>query len=68
MWVLQFFFVLFVLGIVNCFQFATALLAKQTGRDFWFWFCIALFMPGISLIFLLFTWDGKETSRPIENH
>jgi hypothetical protein len=57
MWVLQLSLALFVLGIINCFQWAVAILAKQTGRSFWRWYLIAQFLPIISMIILLFLWN-----------
>jgi len=57
MWVLQLAFVAFIFGIVNCFQSATAIVALQSGRNFWRWYIIALFLPVISLIILLCLWD-----------
>ncbi len=57
MWVLQLSFILFLLGIINCFQWATAILAKQTGRDFWRWYLIAQFSPIVSIVILLCLWD-----------
>lgn len=65
MWVLHLSFVLFVLSIVNCFQWAAAILAKQTGRNFWRWYCIAQFLPGISIIILIFLWD-TNSEQPLK--
>jgi hypothetical protein len=62
MWFLHLLFISFVLGIVNFFQWAAAILAKQTGRDFWRWYWIAQVLPGISLIILLLTWDSKKNA------
>jgi len=48
-------------------QIAAGILAKQTGRDFWFWFCISFLIPFISLIVLLMLKDksGDQTiDRP----
>jgi hypothetical protein len=63
MWVLQITFLLTVLTIINCFQWAAAILAKQTGRDFWRWYWIAQFLPIISMIILISLWDS-ESNRP----
>ncbi len=60
MWVLHLLFLLFVEGIINCFQWAAAILAKQTGRNFWRWYCVAQFLPGISIFILIFLWDTKS--------
>ena len=49
-----------IFSIINCFQFAAAVLAKQIGLDFWRWFWISLFLPIISMIILLFLWDTNE--------
>lgn len=49
-----------IFSIINCFQFAAAILAKQIGLDFWRWFWISLFLPIISMIILLFLWDTNE--------
>ena len=57
---LQIALVLTIFSIINCFQFADAILAKQIGLDFWRWFWISLFLPIISMIILLLLWDTKE--------
>jgi len=57
---LQIVLILSVYSIINCFQFAAAILAKQMGRSFWRWFWISLFLPIISIIILLFLWDTNE--------
>jgi uncharacterized membrane protein YvlD (DUF360 family) len=57
---LQIGLVLAIFSIINCFQFAAAILAKQIGIDFWRWFWISLFLPIISMIILLFLWDTNE--------
>jgi len=57
---LQIALVLTIFSIINCFQFAAAILAKQIGLDFWRWFWISLFLPIISMIILLLLWDTKE--------
>jgi hypothetical protein len=57
---LQIGLVLTIFSIINCFQFASAILAKQIGLDFWRWFWISLFLPIISMIILLFLWDTNE--------
>jgi hypothetical protein len=62
MWILQFLFFATVWSIINCFQWAAAILAKQTGRDFWRWYWIAQFLPLISMIILIATW--KEDEQP----
>jgi hypothetical protein len=53
-------FVLTVYSIINCFQFAAGILAKQRGLSFWRWFWIALFLPWISLVILIIFWDAAE--------
>ena len=57
---LQIGLVLTIYSIINCFQFAAAILAKQIGRSFWRWFWISLFLPVISIIILLLIWDTNE--------
>jgi hypothetical protein len=57
---LQMSLVLTIFSIINCFQFAAAILAKQIGLDFWRWFWISLFLPIISMIILLCLWDTNE--------
>lgn len=66
MWVLQLLFWGTVLSIVNCFQWAAGILAKQTGRSFWRWYMIAQFLPVISMIILICLWD-TNTERSSEN-
>ncbi len=61
---LQIGLVLTIFSIINCFQFAAAILAKQMGLDFWRWFWISLFLPVISMIILLFLWDTNEQAAP----
>ena len=63
MWMLQLLFILTVLSIINCFQWAAAILAKQTGRNFWRWYWIAFFIPIISMIILLFLWKKDDNTR-----
>jgi hypothetical protein len=57
---LQILLVITVLSLINCFQFAAAILAQQIGRSFWRWFGISLFLPIISLIILIFLWDTNQ--------
>ena len=57
MWVLQLTFILTALTIINCFQWAAAILARQTGRSFWCWFGISFFLPIISMVILIGLWD-----------
>lgn len=57
---LTFLFILTVLSIINCFQFAAGILANQIGLSFGRWFWISLFIPIISLWILLFLWDDKK--------
>jgi hypothetical protein len=57
---LQIGLVVSIYSIINCFQFAAAILAKQIGLSFSRWFWISLFLPVISIIILLFLWDTKE--------
>nr|MCS3813542.1 phosphoglycerol transferase MdoB-like AlkP superfamily enzyme [Mucilaginibacter sp. X4EP1] len=67
MWYLHIIFILFVLSIINIFQLAAAVLAKQIRRSFWRWYWIAQFLPGISLIVLMFLWNldvSAETTEP----
>lgn len=56
---LEFAFVLFVLSLINCFQFAAGILALHTGKSFSRWFWISLFLPLISMIILIAMWDDK---------
>ena len=60
MWVLQISFLLAILTIINCFQWAAAILAKQTGRNFWRWYWIAQLLPIIPMIILICLWDTKN--------
>jgi hypothetical protein len=60
MLLLQIALILTIYSIINCFQFAAAILAKQTGRSFWRWFWISLFLPAISLILLIVLWDKED--------
>jgi hypothetical protein len=57
---LQIGLVLTIYSIINCFQFAAAILAKQIGLSFQRWFWISLFLPIISIIILLFIWGANE--------
>jgi hypothetical protein len=58
--ILQILLILTIYSIINCFQFAAAILAKQIGLSFQRWFWISLFLPIISIIILLFLWDTKK--------
>lgn len=58
---------LMIYSIINCFQFAAGILAKQIGLSFWRWFWIALFLPVISLIILLFLWDHVEQESTVHS-
>jgi len=58
--ILYILFVLTVLGAINCFQWAASILAKQTGRSSKLWFWISLFLPGISMIILIWLWDREK--------
>jgi uncharacterized membrane protein len=60
---LQIALLLTIFSIINCFQFAAGILAKQIGLSFTRWFWISLFLPVISIIILLFLWDTKETDH-----
>lgn len=60
---LQIALLLTIFSIINCFQFAAAILAKQIGLSFTRWFWISLFLPVISIIILLFIWDTKATDQ-----
>lgn len=64
MWVLQLLFLLTVLSIINCFQWAAGILAKQIGRSFWRWFLIAQFLPIVSLIILICLWQTNTDQPP----
>jgi len=44
---------IFMLPIILLPQIAAGVLARQTGRKFWFWFWISFFIPFISLIILI---------------
>ena len=57
---LQIGLVLTIYSIINCFQFAAAILAKQMGLSFRRWFWISLVLPIISIIILLFIWDTNK--------
>ena len=57
--ILKILLVLTLLGIINCFQWATAILAKQKGRSFNRWLVISFFLPIISLIVLVFFLDAN---------
>ena len=48
---------LMLYSVVNIFQTAAGILARQQGRSFWLWFGIGLILPGISLAILIFLWD-----------
>lgn len=58
--VLQILLIVTIYSIINCFQFAAGILAKQIGRSFSRWFWISLFLPIVSIIILLFLWDTEE--------
>lgn len=48
-------------------QIAAGILARQTGRKFWFWFWISFVIPFISLIILISLKDKTtETVLPEE--
>jgi hypothetical protein len=57
---LQIALVVTIYSVINCFQFAAAILAKQIGLSFWRWFWISLFLPIISIFILVFLWDTKQ--------
>ena len=65
MWILQFLFVFTIWNIINCFQWAAAILAKQTGRSFWRWYWISQFLPIISMIILIVIWKEDKTPKNI---
>ena len=65
MWLLEFTFILTVLTIINCFQWVAAILAKQTGRNFWRWYLIAQVLPIISIIILICLWDTNKEQPTI---
>jgi len=54
---------LLLLPIILLPQIAAGMLAKQTGRKFWFWFGISFLLPMISIIILLCL---KDKSKPNE--
>lgn len=54
---------LMLYSVVNIFQTAAGILAKQLGRSFWLWFWIALFLPGISIGILVFLWDLDDKEK-----
>jgi len=54
---------LFMLPVILMPQIAAGILAKQTGRKFWFWFWISFFIPFISLIILV---SLKDKSQEIQ--
>ncbi|UOE47441.1 hypothetical protein MTO98_23830 [Mucilaginibacter sp. SMC90] len=62
MWMLWGLLIIAAGSIINCFQFAAAILAKQIGLSFWKWFGISTFLPIISIFILLYLWkdNGKE--------
>lgn len=60
MLMLQILFALTVLALINCFQVAAAILAKQLKKDSRFWFWVSLVLPGISLIILICLWSNKK--------
>ncbi|MEN0053500.1 MAG: hypothetical protein AAGC65_07515 [Mucilaginibacter sp.] len=68
MWVLQFLFIATILSIINCFQFAAGILAKQTGHSFWRWYWISQFLPIISMIILIALWKKDEQPKITETH
>jgi hypothetical protein len=57
---LQIALVVTIYSVINCFQFAAAILAKQIGLSFWRWFWISFFLPIISIFILVFIWDTKQ--------
>jgi hypothetical protein len=57
---LQIALVVTIYSVINCFQFAAAILAKQIGLSFWRWFWISFFLPIISIFILMFIWDTKQ--------
>lgn len=48
-----------LLPIVLLPHLTAGLLARQQGREFWFWFLISFLIPVISLIVLLVLGDKK---------
>lgn len=65
---LEFAFVLFVLSLINCFQFTAGILALQTGKSFWRWFWISTFLPLISMIILIALWDEEVDKLRSADH
>lgn len=54
---------LLLYSVINIFQTAAGILAKQQGRSFWFWFGISLFLPVISMGILIFLWDMDDKQK-----
>jgi energy-coupling factor transporter transmembrane protein EcfT len=54
---------LLLYSIINIFQTAAGILARQQGRSFWLWFGIGLILPGISLGILIFLWDMDDKQK-----
>ena len=54
---------LMLYSVINIFQTAAGILARQQGRNFWLWFGIALFLPGISLGILILLWDTDDKQK-----
>jgi hypothetical protein len=57
---LQIALALTIFSIINCFQFAAGILAKQIGLSFWRWFWISFFLPIISLGILIYLWGDEK--------
>jgi len=47
-------------------QIAAGVLARQTGRKFWFWFWVSFFIPFISLIILISLKDKSVDTKLID--
>ena len=54
---------LMLYSVINIFQTAAGILARQQGRSFWLWFGIGLILPGISLGILIFLWDMDDKQK-----
>ena len=55
-----------MLPIILMPQIAAGVLARQTGRKFWFWFWVSFFIPFISLIILISLKDKSDDTKLID--
>ncbi|RBQ06739.1 hypothetical protein [Pedobacter miscanthi] len=58
---------LFMLPVILMPQIAAGILAKQTGRKFWFWFWVSFVIPFISLIILVSIEDKSKKPDQIDS-